>query len=160
MSQATLNSLGPGPNRPEQGRLTQSRRFALLAAACALAGVLGVARWLEPDQRGYGTHEQFGLPPCAFRVLTGIPCPACGLTTSFAYAARGQLQSATAANFAGCVLVLGIAGMVPWCLISAAVGRTVGIRAPERAAMTALLAFVAIDLVVWVVRFLFFGEQR
>ncbi|MBI3464511.1 MAG: DUF2752 domain-containing protein [Planctomycetes bacterium] len=160
MSQATLNSLGPGPIRPEQGKLTQSSRFALLAAAFALAGVLGVARWLEPDQRGYGTHEQFGLPPCAFRVLTGIPCPACGLTTSFAYSVRGQLENAAAANVAGCVLVLGVAGMIPWCLISAVVGRTVGIRSPERAAMTAILAFVAIDLAVWVVRFLFFGEQR
>ena len=159
MSPATWNSLGPEPIRPEPGRLTRSRRFALLALAFALAGVLGVARWLEPDQRGFGTHEQFGLPPCAFRVLTGMPCPACGLTTSFAYAVRGQLQNAAAANVAGLLLAVGVAGMIPWSMASAVVGRTLGIRSPEPAAMTAILAFVAIDFAGWVVRFLFFRGQ-
>ena len=31
-----------------------------------------------------GTHQQLGLPPCNFVTLTGYPCPACGMTTSFA----------------------------------------------------------------------------
>jgi hypothetical protein len=43
---------------------------------------------------GFGTHEQMGLPPCLFFKLTGIPCPNCGLTTSFAHAARLHVYQA------------------------------------------------------------------
>lgn len=49
---------------------------------------LGLARYLQPSARGFGTHEQLGLPACTFLTWTGIPCPSCGLTTSFAYAAH------------------------------------------------------------------------
>lgn len=55
----------------------------------ALAGfALLTARLLKPATQGFGTHEQLGLPPCIFLKLTGIPCPNCGLTTSFAHSAR------------------------------------------------------------------------
>jgi hypothetical protein len=29
-------------------------------------------------------------PPCAFRTVTGLPCPMCGGTRAFAFAARGD----------------------------------------------------------------------
>jgi uncharacterized protein DUF2752 len=61
-----------------------------LAALMGFCGVLMASFLLTPDPRGFGTHEQLRLPPCVFRWLTGLPCPACGLTTSFAYLAKGQ----------------------------------------------------------------------
>src|SRR3954453_11867704 len=30
------------------------------------------------------------MPPCLFRTLTGLPCPLCGGTRAFAWAARGD----------------------------------------------------------------------
>lgn len=67
------------------GTADRLQHLILLGGATA---VLALARWLEPSARGFGTHQQLGLPSCAFLKLTGIPCPHCGLTTSFAHAAR------------------------------------------------------------------------
>ena len=77
------------------------------------AGVLATAAALEPDGRGYGTHAQLGLPPCGFRLLTGAPCPGCGLTTAFAYAIRGDWILATHANPFGTLLFLLVCACVP-----------------------------------------------
>jgi hypothetical protein len=86
------------------------RRGARVWAGAILVtcvGVLGVAAWLEPDPRGYGTHEQFGGGPCGALVMTGYPCPTCGMTTAFAHTVRGQLVAAFWAQPAGLVLALG-----------------------------------------------------
>jgi hypothetical protein len=138
--------------RLEPGPMRQSSRCGLMIFAVALAGVLGIARWLTPDDRGFGTHEQLGLPPCAFRALVGIPCPSCGMTTSFAYAVRGRLLSAAWTNPGGCLLAIGATGMIPWCLASAAVGRTIGVRSPERAAIIVVLIVLGISLLGWAAR--------
>jgi len=72
-----------------------------------ILAVLLAARFLRPDPRGLGTHTQLFLPPCSFQVVTGLPCPACGLTTSFAYMARGELRPALASNLLGPPLFTG-----------------------------------------------------
>ncbi|MBX3279682.1 MAG: DUF2752 domain-containing protein [Acidobacteria bacterium] len=64
----------------------------VLFAASGAMLVLG--RWLEPSPLGLGTHAQLGFPPCLFLKFTGIPCPNCGLTTSFAHASRLQFIQA------------------------------------------------------------------
>jgi hypothetical protein len=122
--------------------------------------MVAVAGWLEPNARGYGTHEQLGLPPCTFLTLTGIRCPSCGMTTSFAYAVRGRLAMAAGANVAGMLVAVASLLMIPWCLASAAADRTLWIRSPERAVVYAVAAFVAVSFVDWVCRFLFIGGQR
>ena len=159
MSHATFDPPTSAPAGSNRSTLTKTSRSTLVAGAVGLAAVLGIARWVQPDPRGYGTHEQLGLPPCAFRVLTRIPCPACGLTTSFAYVVRGEFGNAAVANIGGCLMALAAAGAVPWCLASAAAGRTLGIRSPEQVVTALLLAFVAVSFAGWLGRFLFFRGQ-
>jgi len=53
--------------------------------------VLITAASLTPNRQGFGTHTALGLQPCSFLARTGLPCPACGMTTSFACFVRGHL---------------------------------------------------------------------
>ena len=46
--------------------------------------VLGLSSVLEPDPSGVGTHTQLGLSGCIVLSQWGIPCPMCGMTTTFA----------------------------------------------------------------------------
>lgn len=54
------------------------------------ASVLGIAAWLTPDPRGFGTHTQLGLGQCTFLHFTGYPCPMCGMTTTFTLMAHAR----------------------------------------------------------------------
>jgi hypothetical protein len=77
-----------------------------LASAIAILAVLGT---LQPDPSGMGTHEQlFCLPACSFLVRTGWPCPTCGLTTSLAAMAHGDVGLACRAHPFGVVLFLAL----------------------------------------------------
>jgi hypothetical protein len=67
---------------------------------------------------------------------------------------------ATATNAAGAVAAVASLLMIPWCLASAAVGRTLWIRSPERAVVYAVVVLVAASFVDWAFRFLFLGGQR
>lgn len=83
----------------------KARSYALMVAAVSIA-LLGTAIYLTPSPKGYGTHRQLGYPPCGMMVMTGLPCPTCGMTTSFSHTVRGQWLAAIAAQPAGFLLCL------------------------------------------------------
>lgn len=56
--------------------------------------VLGIAAWLTPAEKGWGTHQQLGLGGCTMLTITGWPCPMCGMTTTFTHMAHGHLIEA------------------------------------------------------------------
>lgn len=86
-----------------------------IVASCAMV-VLGVAAWLEPASAGHSTHTQLGLPGCTFMTVTGVPCPMCGATTTFALLAEGRLvegvvnQPFASLLFLGTLAVVAISG--------------------------------------------------
>ena len=135
-------------------RLDRPTRWALVAAALALAAVLALAGWLRPDPRGYGTHEQLGLAPCSFFARTGRPCPSCGLTTAFAWSVRLRWDRAARANPAGVLLAPACALLVPWLLACAAAGRPVGTRSLDGPVIAIVVAAVAVGLGAWTFRWI------
>lgn len=79
-------------------------RAAWLVAALASWPVVALSAWLSPDRRGFGTHQQLGLPPCSFEAVTHVPCPGCGLTTSFTNMAHLHVVDAFRAHLMGPLL--------------------------------------------------------
>lgn len=85
-------------------RLTWVSRLGWFVLGVIPLAVVVTATQLTPAPEGMGTHQQLGLPPCGFLVVTGIPCPGCGLTTSFSHMVRGEFTGATRANPFGVML--------------------------------------------------------
>lgn len=136
----------------DRQRLGWLSRGLLVIAAVLLAGVLGLSRTLVPDPRGYGTHTQLGLRPCAFATLTGRLCPTCGMTTAYAWFVRGRIDRSWRANPAGClVAALSIPTMI-WLLACAARGGPVGSRSVSGPLMGLLLAACILGLASWLIR--------
>jgi hypothetical protein len=138
----------------ESDRLSILVRTALILIALGLASVFGIAAWLNPyDENGVPrrqeTHRQLGLPPCTVYERTGIPCPSCGFTTSFAFTVRMHLWNAMHANSAGTLLALFCLAFIPWGAVSALRGRYLFIASLERTAINCLIVFVTLMLVRW-----------
>lgn len=88
------------------------RGLAALVALGCLAGLV-VASTLEPAEEGVGTHTALGLPACGWQTSASMPCPTCGMTTAFAYAAEGRfLASFIAQPFAAIMAIA--AAVVFW----------------------------------------------
>jgi Protein of unknown function (DUF2752) len=109
-------------------------RATYLLFALAACAVLAVASGLTPEAAGLGTHRQFGLPACGILGRTGWPCPSCGLTTSFALAARGRLADAALVQPFGLLLftltALAIPALFYWTARPLPLGRVFD---PDRA---------------------------
>ncbi|RHW26381.1 DUF2752 domain-containing protein [Nocardioides immobilis] len=91
------------PSAHEEPRLLRRLRISG-AEAVAAGGVaaIGASFLLSPE------HIEDGPVICPFRALTGLPCPGCGLTRSWVYAAHGWWSESVAANAFGLVVVAAI----------------------------------------------------
>jgi len=94
--------------------LSRSQRRACAIGCLVLMALLGIAFCLEPSPRGFGTHLQLGLPPCSSYVWFGVPCPSCGMTTSWALVGDGKLATAMRVNSAGTLLCFQAMFSCPW----------------------------------------------
>jgi hypothetical protein len=96
----------PAPATSEGGRVALSSRLGWAFLGLTPALVILTAFLLTPNASGHGTHMQLGLPPCGFLLITGYPCPGCGLTTCFAHMVRLEVVEAAASNSFGVLLFL------------------------------------------------------
>lgn len=111
-------------------RASRSVRFAWGGVGLVCAVLLSVAIYLEPDARGFGTHQQLGLalPPCSFIRTSGLPCPTCGMTTAFSNVVRGRLVTAFIAQPAGMVFCVATLGLFLFSLYVSISGWTIWIN--------------------------------
>lgn len=136
---------------PEQ-TLSRVERIVLTVLGTAGLVLLVVARNLEPDPRGFGTHEQLGLTPCTIQQWTGQLCPTCGATTAWAHALRGHFAQAVETNLGCAVLLLFVVTGVPWSLISAAKGRWLLRRPAPKLLLIVGTAWMAVLVFDWLRR--------
>lgn len=131
-------------------------RAVLAAVSVGLVGVFAVAWWLNPyDEEGrprrMETHMQMGLPPCTFYRLTGLPCPSCGMTTSFSLLVHGDVKNSLRANAVGTLAAcLGLA-VIPWGLLCAVRGRPFVVWYLEGALTRLVIGLLVLLILRWVV---------
>ena len=104
----------PGAHPPQSA----SSRFLLVFFGAVAISLLVTARCLEPATEGFGTHQALGLPPCNFRLMFDVPCPACGMTTSWSLLTRGRFVESIHANVGGFLMGLAAAVFGFWMLVS------------------------------------------
>jgi hypothetical protein len=98
-----------------------------------------------------GTHKQLGLPECNFMRLTGVPCPSCGMTTSFALVMHGDLAGSLGANPVGTLLAVCLLAAIPWSVAGAVRGRWLWVRTLEPWLLRAVIVFTAFAVARWAV---------
>lgn len=145
------NGGGPHPYAPAPARtilcnLTPLERGLHLFVAAAFAAAIALAVFvLAPDPSGRGAHRQLGLPPCMLEFLTGIPCPLCGMTTSFTLMARGRILQAIDVQPAGALAFAALIVAIAALVLAAALGRGLREWAWRRfLAVSSLLALIII----------------
>ena len=139
---------------PANPRLGVMVRGFLVLIALAFATIFGIALWLNPydedgNPKSMATHTQLGLPPCNMVQLIGKPCPACGMTTSFALLVRGDVAAALRANAVGALTAVVLLAFVPWSLHGALRGRTIFVRSLERTLTYLVLGFLGLAMLRW-----------
>ncbi len=110
---AIASAAAPGTLAPSApALLSKGERVFAAAIALAALSVLVIAWRLNPDPSGINTHTQLGLPACGWMVRFGLPCMTCGMTTSFAHAANGDVLASLRAQPFGFLMCLGTAATV------------------------------------------------
>ena len=121
--------------------LRRSRATQAAAIACGLLA----ARVANPDR-------PLPFDVCALKVLTGIPCPTCGLTRSLCHALRGEWAASLGHHPAGVLLAAALIGWMVWSAAEARRGQLVGDVVRRHVSIAMLKSGIAISLVVWLAR--------
>ena len=155
----------PRPRRNRRSpKLAKWVRAMLALMALGFVAVMGAAAYIHPygtDENGHevaktmATHTQLGMEPCNMVVLTGKPCPACGMTTSFSLLVHGDIANSLRANWVGTIMAVWWFTLIPWGFASAIRGRLLFIRNGELWMTIALTIVLTLMCGRWAV--IFFG---
>jgi len=131
------------------GRADLAERFVQGFVAVLLAAALGLGMALVPSPTGMGTHTQLGLPECGMLLVTGHPCPTCGVTTSFVLAAHGRFAESFVNQPFGLVVFLCALGGLVFCVATLVTGRSWLPLLSTYSILVPIGILVALALVSW-----------
>lgn len=124
-------------------------RWIAFGVALGCLALLITAATLQPSPSGVGTHTALGLQRCRFLELTGLPCPGCGMTTSFAWFVRGNLLASIYVQPMGAVLAF-LSGAGVWAgLYIALTGRPLHRMFRLLPSRYIVVAFVGCAIAAW-----------
>lgn len=110
---------GQGPVQLTRGTRGE-RVVVLILAAVSLVGLVIARLWPL-------SSVDSGAPTCLLRILTGLPCPGCGMTRAWVHVAHGDLLTAFEYNLFGPIGMAVAVGIVAYVGVS-----LVRRRPPER----------------------------
>ena len=136
--------------RTSAARLPVGGRLLALGAALACLAVLLTAAYATPNRAGVGTHSSsLHMQPCQFLERTHLPCPGCGMTTSFAWFVRGKLLASVYVQPMGATLAA-LSGATVWGgLYVALTGRPVYRLLRLLPARYYVMPLLALGLLAW-----------
>jgi len=91
-------------------RLTPALRASRLRMTGLLSGLLVAGAFANP-------LRPLPIDLCGFRMLTGLPCPTCGLTRALCRAIQGDLAGSLAMHPAGVIVLAGVLAWMSWSLL-------------------------------------------
>ncbi len=138
-------------DRPRKVGRGPAHYLILLGLCISSAAIVLFAILLEPDPRGFGTHEQLGFEPCEMLQSTGVPCPACGITTAVTLAAQGDVWLALRTQPMGPLLVILVPVLTASALLAHLRGEDVYRRYRQRK-LPWLRACLLVSLASWAYR--------
>ncbi len=138
-------------------------RLARLSWGWVVVGcilLLSAGMYVRPDPRGHSTHEQLGLAPCGFYLMTGYPCPTCGATTAFAWMMHGHPWMAVKTHPLGAVTAVATVALLGMGIVGIVTAGVPAIRLSRRASVGLALGFAALWLGSWLYKLLVMMPAR